>query len=130
MDPARESHLRIYEKILDNETGKKWRSKVINRPGAKRGCYVGGSILFTSHNCANVRRVSVINFGIIDRIDLIWRRTKIGIVSTYRPCVNDAKGSLRTAASKGVEDFEENYWETLEMNTTGTNILVGGGTLT
>ena len=30
MDPARESHLRIYEKILDKETGKKWYLCVLN----------------------------------------------------------------------------------------------------
>ena len=126
MDPNRDSHMRIYEKILNKETGKKWRSKLTYRPGFKRGCYMGGSILFTSHNCADVRRLGIIEYGIMDRIDLKWRKTKVGILSTYRPYENDAKGSLRTTASKGTEDFEEYYWDNLDRNTGGKNIIVGG----
>ena len=71
MDQYREKHIKGYEKILDRVTGKKWRIKMTCRPGRRGGCFVGGSLLMTSHNCANVRRVGLIKFGVLDRTDLI-----------------------------------------------------------
>ena len=56
MHPAREGHMKGYEKRLERVTGKKWKGKVINRPEKTKGCIIEGSILFTSHNCADVRR--------------------------------------------------------------------------
>ena len=62
----------------------------------------------------------------MDRTDLIWRTNKIGIVSTYRPYENKAKGSLRSALSKGTDDFEEDYWEALRGSVDAGAILIGG----
>ena len=68
MHPAREGHMKGYEKRLERVTGKKWRGKVTNRPEKAKGCMIGGSILFKSHNCADVRRIEVIKYGVMDKI--------------------------------------------------------------
>ena len=47
----------------------------------------------------------------------------MSIISTYRPYENDAKGSLRTTVTKGTIDFEEKYWDNLDMSTEGKNII-------
>ena len=72
MDPSRDTQMKIYEKMMDRITGKKWKGRTVNRPGYTRGCLIGGSILLTSHNCSNVRRKSLIDYGVMDRTDLIW----------------------------------------------------------
>ena len=55
---------------------------------------VGGSLLMTSHNCVDVRRVGILNYGVADKIDMRWRNEQITIIPSYRPCTNNAAGSL------------------------------------
>ena len=73
MDPHREQHLKGYMSIMEKATGKKWKGKMVCRPGRRRGCMVKGSLLLTSHNCVDVRRVRILNYGVADKIDLKWR---------------------------------------------------------
>ena len=82
MHPAREGHMKGYEKRLEKITGKMWKGKVTNRPEKAKSCNIGGSILFTSHNCADVRRSGVIKYGIIDKVSLSWMGERVNIVST------------------------------------------------
>jgi hypothetical protein len=49
MDQGRKKGLKSYESILEKATGRAWRGKMVARPGRKRRCYVGGSLLMTSH---------------------------------------------------------------------------------
>ena len=115
-----------YEKRLERVTGKKWKGKFINRPDKSKGCTVGGSILFTSHNCADVRRSGIIKYGVVDKINLSWMRERINIVSTYRPYPNKAKGSLLSAFMEGSECFDDRYWEPLITATGNWNVILGG----
>ena len=101
MQPSREGHIKGYENRLEKTTGKKWECKVVNRPEKSKGCNIGGSLLFTSHNCADVRRKEMIKHGVMDKISLSWMKERINIVSTYRPYPNKAKGSLLSALRKG-----------------------------
>ncbi len=106
MRPARAGHMKGYEKRLEKITGKKWKGKVVNRPEKTKGCVVGGSILFTSHNCADVRRSEVIKYGVMDKVSLSWMKERINIISAYKPYPNKAKGSLLSALKD--EDLKEN----------------------
>jgi hypothetical protein len=113
MDPHREQHLKGYMNTMEKATGKKWKGKMVCRPGKRRGCMVGGSLLMTSHNCVDVRRVGILNYGVADKIDMRWRNEQITIIPTYRPCTNNAAGSLRTAMGNESGDFEERYWDSI-----------------
>jgi hypothetical protein len=115
-----------YEKRFEKVTGEKWKGKVINRPERSKGCMIGGSILFTSHNCADVRRSSLIKYGVMDKISLSWMRERINIVSTYKPYPNKAKGSLLSAVTEGGECFEDRYWETLIGGAGNGKMIIGG----
>ena len=115
-----------YEKRLERVTGKKWRGKVTNRPEKSKGCMVGGSILFTSHNCADVRRSEVIKYGVMDKISLSWMRERINIVSTYKPYPNKAKGSLLSAVAEDGDCFDDRYWEALITTAGIGNVVIGG----
>jgi exonuclease III len=127
MDPNREAHVKGYEKILDRITGKKWRIKMTCRPGKRKGCFVGGSLLMTSHNCANVRRVGLVKYGVVDKAEMIWLGQKVTVISTYRPYENDAKGSLRSALKKEYEgNFEDKYWDSIRENTRKGRVVIGG----
>ena len=123
MDSNREAHIKGYERILDKVTGKKWRMKMTCRPGNRKGCYVGGSLLMTSHNCANVRRVGLIKYGVQDKVEMIWRGQKITVIATYRPYDNEAKGSLKKEYEGS---FEDKYWSTLRENTRRGKTIIGG----
>jgi hypothetical protein len=70
---------------------------------------IGGSLLFISHNCADVRRSGVINYGVMDKISLSWMRERINIISTYKPYPNKAKGSLLSAVTGGDDCFDDKY---------------------
>ncbi len=61
----------------------------------------------TSHNCLDVRRIGILNYGAADKIDMKWRNEQITIIPTYRPCMNKAAGSLRTAMGNESDGFEE-----------------------
>jgi hypothetical protein len=126
MHPARDGHMKGYEKRLERVTEKKWKGKVINRPEKTKGCLIGGSILFTSHNCADVRRSGVIKYGIMDKINLSWMRERINIISTYKPYPHKAKGSLLSAVTEGGECFEDRYWESLITAAGNGNVVLGG----
>ena len=54
MHPARKEHMKGYEKRLERVTGKKWKGKMVCRPEKSKGCNIGGSILYTSHNCSDM----------------------------------------------------------------------------
>jgi exonuclease III len=127
MDPNREAHVKGYEKILDRITGKKWRIRMTCRPGKRKGCFVGGSLLMTSHNCANVRRVGLVKYGVVDKAEMIWLGQKVTVISTYGPYENDAKGSLRSALKKEYEgNFEDKYWDSIRENTRKGRVVIGG----
>ena len=126
MDPHREQYLKGYMNLMEKVTGKKWKGKMVCRPGRRRGCMVGGSLLMTSHNCVDVRRVGILNYGVADKIDMKWRNEQITIIPTYRPCMNKAAGSLRTAMGNESEDFEERYWDSIRRSLKGNRIVWGG----
>jgi hypothetical protein len=126
MDPHREQHLKGYMNIMEKSTGKKWKGKMVCRPGRRSGCMVGGSLLMTSHNCVDVRRVGILNYGVADKIDMRWRNEQITIIPTYRPCTNNAAGSLRTAMGNESGDFEERYWDSIRRCLKGKRIVWGG----
>ena len=96
------------------------------RPEKHKGCVVGGSLVFASHNCVNVRRHGIMKYGVIDRISMSWRRQRVIVVSTYRPYTNKAKGSLRSAIKEGDEDVEVRYWEAMRTAVDGDLVIVGG----
>ena len=87
---------------------------------------VGGSILKTSQECVNVRRVGILKYGVMDKIKLAWRKSQVTIISTYRPYENEAKGSLRTTMNKATSNFEEDYWDALVTNLEGEKVIIGG----
>jgi exonuclease III len=126
MHPARELHLKSYEKKLEKITGKKWKGKITHRPEKTKGCLIGGSILFTSHNCADVRRIGILKYGVMDKISLRWKKERIEIISTYKPYPNTAKGSLLTAVDDGEGDFEGRYWRLLKQISEDGPVVIGG----
>ena len=100
--------------------------KIINRPEKTKDCMIGGSLLFTSHNCVDVRRSSVINYGVMDKISLSWMRERINIISTYKPYPKTAKGSLLSAVAEGVSCFDDKYWEARLTTACNGEAVVGG----
>jgi hypothetical protein len=128
MHPAREGHMKGYERRLEKVTGKKWKGKVTNRPEKCKGCNIGGSILFTSHNCADVRRSGVMKYGVMDKVSLSWMGERINIISTYKPYPNKAKGSLLSAVNDGgdLAAFEMEYWNNLKECVGALDVVVGG----
>ena len=119
-------HLKSYEKKLEKITGKKWKGKITYRPEKTKGCLIGGSILFTSHNCADVRRVGILKYGVMDKIILRWKKKKMEIISTYKPYPSNAKGSLLTAVNDVEGDFEDRYWRLLKQSTNKGSVVIGG----
>ena len=115
-----------YMSIMEKVTGKKWKGKMVCRPGRKKGCMVGGSLLLTSHNCVDVRRVGILNYGVADKIDMKWRNEQVTIIPTYRPCMNKAAGSLRSAMGNELDDFEDRYWYSIGRSLKGKRIVWGG----
>jgi hypothetical protein len=128
MHPAREGHMKGYEKRLEKFTGKKWKGKVINRPEKSKGCNIGGSILFTSHNCADVRRSGVMKYGAMDKVSLSWMGERVIIVSTYKPYPNKAKGSPLSAVNDcgDLSAFDLEYWSNLKECVGALDVVVGG----
>ena len=126
MDPHREQHLKGYMNVMEKVTGKKWRGRMVCRPGKRLGCMVGGSLLLTSHNCVDVRRVGILNYGVADKIDMKWMNEQVTIIPTYRPCRNKAVGSLRSAMGNESDNFEERYWDSIGRCLSGQRIIWGG----
>ncbi len=73
---------------------------------------VGGSLLYTSHNSADVRRGEIIKYCFMDNISLSWMKERIN--SLYRPYPNKAKGSLLSTVKEGT-DFEERFLEKVTL---------------
>ncbi len=85
MDQGRKKGLKAYESILEKATGRSWKGKMTARLGKKRKCYVGGSLLMTSHRCSDVRHTELMEYGVMNKTDSTWGGKKVGIISTYRP---------------------------------------------
>jgi hypothetical protein len=128
MHPARKEHMKGYEGRLERVTGKKWKGKVVNRPEKIKGCNVGGSILFTSHNCADVMNSEAMKYCVMNKISFSWMGERVNVISTYKPYPNRAKGSLLSAVNEcgDIKSFEEEYWEKLKGASGLQNIIIGG----
>ncbi len=126
MDPHREQHLKGYMNVMMKVTGKRWRGKMVCRPGRRRGCMVGGSLLLTSHICVDVKRVGILNYGVVDKTDMKWMNEQVTIIPTYRPCRNKAVGSFWSAKGNESDNFEEIYWDSIGICLSGERIIWGG----
>ena len=109
MHPARKEHMKGYERRLERVTGKKWKGKVVCRPEKSKGCNIGGSILYTSHNCSDVRNIEAMKYGVMNKISFLWMGERVNVVSTYKPYPNKAKGSLLSAVNESgdIASFDE-----------------------
>ena len=70
MDQGRKKGLKSYESILEKATGRSWKGKLTARSGKKRKCYVGGSLLMTSHRCSDERYTELMEYGVMNKTDI------------------------------------------------------------
>ena len=82
----------------------------------------GGTLIFTSDRCSAVKVYPIIDYGIATRVTCIWGGERIQVTAVYRPCMNDADGALRTAASSLIKgNLDDVFWENLIINRGGTS---------
>ena len=69
----------------------------------------------------------VLPVGIATALELVWGGLEVKVISVYRPYESppSATGSLRSAACKLVENFEESFWSEI-LAASDVKTLIGG----
>jgi len=126
-DDSKARFMTGYLSTIKRITGKTWRGKIESRPSRRSKCSVGGDIVFFSDRCSKVVKSTIIPIGIATALKLVWGGREIRVISVYRPYESPpgALGSLRNAACKIVDNFEDSFWEGI-LAETDIKTLIGG----
>ena len=108
LDNYKARYIGGYCNTLKKATGMTWRAKLVARPDRRLKCTIGGDITFYSEKCSKVVKDSILPYGTLSSLTMLWEGVQVRVLSAYRPydSKETSERSLRKAVLKALPDFE------------------------